>query len=286
MDLSVTHPLQLTLISPSPLTPSIHSFLVDSFLSHPSQHIILSQSSNSFIYLSFVDSSVTQPSHLTPISNCFHIPASIPSLCIHPSHSSQHTPIFPSPLKLIHPPLPHGFIHLSSIPACAHLSISFTPLHPSLLCGFVHHSTIPAHIRLSTSSQTTQSIISLWIHPSLIHPSTCSPLYLLTHPFIPSSCTHPSTHLSLHFLSNSSIHPFLMDSSINPPSSHPSLHLLPHPCIHPFCIHLIHPRTCPSLHLLSNSSICPTLPYGFITQPSRLTSISPSPLTPLHPSLS
>lgn len=172
---------------------------------------------------------------------------------------------------------------------------SSSPLHPSLPCGSIHLWSIPAHVHLSISSRTAPLSPSWWAHPFLNRPSTCpspssnssihpssrlspSPLTPLQPAFpwgffhvirlstcpslhLPSKSSflpsvHPSarlsvrpslpggfihhssmpSHLHLHLVSPSPTHPFLMDpstssSSQHTPTSTPTLTLPPMPSL-------------------------------------------------------
>lgn len=225
----------------------------------------------------------------TPLSSCsswmcppacpipVHIHLSVCAL-FHPS--PVHGPVIAQPpsshpaphLKHLHPPLPGGFIHHSSIPAHTQLS-RFSHTHSqSFPRGSVHLSSIPAHAHLSISSQTSPSWWipppSWWIHPSISHPSSHPPFCLLSnpsnHPSLPGGFIHYSTVAT-------QAHPFIFSQT-----SPAVLSLWIHPSF-------IHPNSHPSLHLLSNSSILPSLPCGY--NHHSTISISPPPLRLLHPSL-
>lgn len=146
--------------------------------------------SNISIHLFLVGSSIAHPSQLTPSSPASLTPTVSPFLVdLSTSHPSQHVPISPSPLRLLHPPLPGGFIH---------------------------HSAIPADIHLSVSSQTPPTIHLFLLDLSITQPSQRKPILpsslKLRHLSFPCGFIHRSSN------SHASIHLHFVDSSIIQPS--------------------------------------------------------------------
>lgn len=132
-----------------------------------------------------------------------HVSPSISSSWIHPSHSSQHTPISISPYSNI-----------------SFFLVDLPITHPSQLMSI------------------SPSVFSLWIHRSQHTPISPSP-YSSIH-FCPCEFTHlihHSSHPSLHLLSRPSIHPSLPGGLIHcspTPADVPVCSLTPlhasHPC--------------------------------------------------------
>lgn len=155
----------------------LHPFHVDSPITHPSQLTSISPSLLTRLHLSFPCGFNSQHTPISP-SPCSSIHLVLVNSPL--SHPCQLTSISPPPLTPLHPSLPGGFIHFSPTPTDIPLSVSsHTPPCISSLC--IHPSLVhPSTRHLSISSHTLPSIPSLCII-HLTHPSTCPTHLLLSH---------------------------------------------------------------------------------------------------------
>lgn len=156
--------------------------------------------------------------------------SSSPLTPLHPSlpgdsstaHPLQLTFLSLFPVAPLHASHTCSSTHLLSILAHAISPSPLTFFHPSLPCA----SSVSAHTQLTICSQTLPVIdpsihiptCSLWIHPSLNHPSSHPSLHLSSPSSFSCGFIHCSSILAHIYLSISfhtfSIHPFLVHPSM------------------------------------------------------------------------